>query len=489
MSIDAESLRSFSDSISSINEFTINENVIKVFKDNCNKIISSCKKNFPEECGQICLLIKMLDAKIISAQQVFQITGRILIYMADEWDKRVKPKKIFISHSTDDREIIDKFVALLEKIGVQSGQLFCSSIQGYSIPQGSGDLYDFIRNEMSNDNLFAIMMLSQNYYNSPVCLNEMGAAWVKQSEYQSILLPNFNYPDIRGAINPRDISFQLNDELNRKAALNELKDRIIAHLGLNNINHNVWERIRDTFLREVDQIVITPNVVKKSMPVTMATSITDLTDNEKIILYYVHMNKVRTLKKSDVLMWVKTSELDNVNIESAFDLLSADGKNSFVDETLTLDIVFFRQVISDDVYIENQLKTAFESNQNLHDKKFMYLWNENKFDDSLKLFVSYIIDERVTCFGDRWQANNQIKHIEEWESKNNLYAHLSKNYTACLNFLIQNNFVYDSDWTSYGNPREYRLYPSVEKLLLSDEFQYNNELLKIKDIYKIEFPF
>ena len=62
MSINAESLRSFSDSISLLNEFTINENVIKIFKDNCNKIISSCKKNFTEECGQICLLIQMLES-------------------------------------------------------------------------------------------------------------------------------------------------------------------------------------------------------------------------------------------------------------------------------------------------------------------------------------------------------------------------------------------------------------------------------------------
>ena len=409
--------------------------------------------------------------------------------MVDEWDKRVKPKKIFISHSTDDREFVDKLVALLEKMGVQNKQLFCSSIQGYGIPQGSGDLYNFIRNEMSNDNLFVIMMLSENYYNSPVCLNEMGAAWVKQSKYQSILLPNFNYPDIKGAINPRDISFKLNDELNRKVALNELKDRIIDYLGLNNIDYNVWERIRDTFFKEVDQIVIKPNVVKKSIPVTTEMSIVDLTDNEKIILYYVHINKVRTLKKSDVLMWVKTSELDNVNIESAFDLLSADGKNKFVDETLTFDVGFFRYVISDDTYMENELKTAFESNQKLNDKQFMCLWNENKFDDSLKLFVSYIIDERVTSFGDRWQAENQIKHIEQWESKNNLYDNLSKDYITCLNFFIHNNFVYDSDWTSYGNPREYRLYPSVEKLLLSDNFKCINELLNIKEIYKFEFPF
>ena len=64
---------------------------------------------------------------------------------------------------------------------------------------------------MDNDNLFFIMMLSKNYYKSSVCLNEMGAAWVKQSAYQSILLPGFQYTKIEGAVNQLDMTFRLAD--------------------------------------------------------------------------------------------------------------------------------------------------------------------------------------------------------------------------------------------------------------------------------------
>jgi len=174
--------------------------------------------------------------------------------MYDHFDEINKAPKIFISHSTDDRPIVEKFVTMLEQIGVKQNQLFCSSIAGYGIPQGTGDLYDFIRNEMSNDNLFVIMMLSQNYYNSPVCLNEMGATWVKQSAYQSILLPGFHYSEIKGAVNPRAMSFRLDDKENRNYALNELKDRIIVHLEMDAIANNPWERFRDKFTEEVDCI-------------------------------------------------------------------------------------------------------------------------------------------------------------------------------------------------------------------------------------------
>lgn len=51
-------------------------------------------------------------------------------------------------------------------------------------------------------------------------------------------------------------SFRLDDRENRNYALNELKDRIITHLGMNDISHNTWERFRDKFTEEVDDLYI-----------------------------------------------------------------------------------------------------------------------------------------------------------------------------------------------------------------------------------------
>lgn len=123
----------------------------------------------------------------------------------------------------EEKEIVEAFVRLLESIGVTQQQLFCSSINAYGIPQGAGNIYDYIQNEMSNDNLFVIMMLSKNYYDSYMCLNEMGAVWIKKSKFQRILLPGFDFPNIKRAINPRNISFKLDDLENRDYSLNELK--------------------------------------------------------------------------------------------------------------------------------------------------------------------------------------------------------------------------------------------------------------------------
>lgn len=218
----------------------------------CEEIISAYKRTFPCDCAQLELLIWLRTHNLISIKDCLVAMGEVVKYMYNHFDEIYKAPKIFISHSTDDRPIVEKFVTMLEQMGVKQNQLFCSSVAGYGIPQGSGDLYDFIRNEMSNDNLFVILMLSKNYYKSPVCLNEMGAAWVKQSTYQSILLPGFQYTKIEGAVNPRDIAFRLADKDNRNYALNELKDRIIKHLGISDVSQNRWERFRDKFLDEVD---------------------------------------------------------------------------------------------------------------------------------------------------------------------------------------------------------------------------------------------
>lgn len=170
-----------------------------------------------------------------------------------------KPSKIFISHSELDSAYVTKFVGLLEKLGIEDEQLFCSSVEGYHIPMSDNDendLYTYLRGEFNNYNLYVIFMLSRNYYESTVCLNEMGAAWVLQSDYQSILLPNFVFPEIKGVVNPRKISFKLDDNRNRHYRLNELKDKIVDKLELAQITHSKWERQRDEFLDEIDKIEI-----------------------------------------------------------------------------------------------------------------------------------------------------------------------------------------------------------------------------------------
>lgn len=162
-----------------------------------------------------------------------------------------KSPKIFISHASLDKGYVSKLVGLLENIGLNEQQIFCSSETGYDIPLDE-DIYDYLKLQFQNHDLHIIFILSDNYYNSVACMNEMGAAWILQNRYTTILLPGFEFKEIKGAINPRQIGLKLDNELTDvKNKLGQLKDSLIDEFGLNKINDVRWEEKRNDFLEAI----------------------------------------------------------------------------------------------------------------------------------------------------------------------------------------------------------------------------------------------
>lgn len=226
-----------------------------LFKAETDKFLNEYNIFFPNECR----ILKTYALKIIKNNSFTTDELSLLQYLVniidEDFEKTIKRPKIFISHCEKDIDVVESFVDLLSHVGLTSDTLFCSSIPGYNIKQGSGDIYEYLRNEFSN-NLFVIFMLSENYYNSAACLNEMGATWILKQKYQSILLPGFNFSQIQGAINPRDISFKLDDKKFRNTALGELKDNIIRFLDLQEIDTSKWDYQRERFFAQIDSIQI-----------------------------------------------------------------------------------------------------------------------------------------------------------------------------------------------------------------------------------------
>ena len=99
------------------------------------------------------------------------------------------------------------------------------------------------------------------------------------------------------------------------------------------------------------------------------------------------------------------------------------------------------------------------------------------------------MEEKISSFGDRWMAEGQIENIKKWESKNSLDSMLSDNYGGCLEQFKQHHLVYESSWTSYGNPREYTLCPSLQNLLFNHSEEYADDLQRIKDEHYSNLPF
>lgn len=185
-----------------------------------------------------------------------------------------KSPKIFISHASLDKGYVSKLVRLFENIGLNEQQIFCSSETGYDIPLGE-DIYDYLKLQFQNHDLHVIFILSDNYYDSVACMNEMGAAWILQNRYTTILLPGFEFKEIKGAINPRQIGLKLDNELTDvKSKLGQLKDTIIEEFGLIKINDVRWEDKRNDFINAVYK-QNTQNTLSENAQILLKTACSD----------------------------------------------------------------------------------------------------------------------------------------------------------------------------------------------------------------------
>ena len=153
-------------------------------------------------------------------------------------------KKIFISHSSDDKKLVSEIVHLLSLIGVQDSSIFCSSLEGYGIPLGDNWLQT-LKSEVSGE-VIVLFVLSPNYFESEICLCEMGAAWVLSKKHIPILIPPFDFSDMQGVI-PLTQGFKVDN----KHRWTELKTELEGIFNLSPKAPQIWESRRDEILERI----------------------------------------------------------------------------------------------------------------------------------------------------------------------------------------------------------------------------------------------
>lgn len=142
---------------------------------------------------------------------------------------------------------------MLRTLGFNKRNLFCSSVPGYDIPEGE-DIYDTLATKFLEYDIYVILLLSKNYYDSVACLNEMGATWVLKAKYSTIVCPGFTVPEIKGAVNPRKMAVVLDDSKRVNGKLNQLKDHLIEFFHLPEVEDDtIWEDDRNKFLKSIEK--------------------------------------------------------------------------------------------------------------------------------------------------------------------------------------------------------------------------------------------
>ncbi len=389
---------------------------------------------------------------------------------------------IFISHRSTDKAVADMLVDFFSGTVIPRKAIFCSSLPGNDINERiSGEVKDALRNSAVN-----IAILSQNYYQSAYCLNEAGILW-----YQDVVptipiaLPEINANNMYGFLNSEYKLRRLDSDTDISYIYDVVSEAISApHIKVSVITREN-QKLRDRYAyflstrEEPTQISTTPTIAVSNIT----------TDDEKIVLYYILQKKVRKVSKETITDWFYKSEIYDVNVDNAFDLLSSFDGGAITDGALEFGINTFREYSEKAGAILPELEECVNSHRKLAIDTFKALWCNDTLDTVIGLFVAYIVDERICLFGNRWMAEEQIESIKEWESKNTLDFMLSSNYGRCLEVFIQNNLVYESNWTSFGNPKEYTLCPSLQKFLFNCPIEFAEALEKIKNTHYLELPF
>lgn len=155
-------------------------------------------------------------------------------------------KKIFISHAHEDAEVVNIFVQLLQHVGIDADAIFYTSLDGFGTPLGN----DFMRTikEELNDEVLVLFMLSDHFYASPMCLIEMGAAWVQTKDQISVAIPPFDLSKIKGVFQ----HFQ-GIQINKEKNIDLLKETLETKFDLKAKRQLVWSPLRDTLLKSIQQ--------------------------------------------------------------------------------------------------------------------------------------------------------------------------------------------------------------------------------------------
>lgn len=172
----------------------------------------------------------------------------------EESKDMIKTKKLFISHSSKDKAIVDQFVNFLScDLGlVAEEEYFYSSEEDSGVSLGES-IDDRLRSELNNNDCLFVAMFSRNYFESYACWFELGVRWGKGLKLLGIVIDpdeDVQRKSINVSKDVRIITY--NNLINRSKVRQEIQDKVFEHLEKQNSPKNgEYSKFYDEFLRLV----------------------------------------------------------------------------------------------------------------------------------------------------------------------------------------------------------------------------------------------
>jgi len=158
-------------------------------------------------------------------------------------------KSVFISHAVKDKELVKEIVGLIEEgMGVPEEEIFCSSLDGYGIPNGK-NFVTHIKDQLLEPKV-VVLVLTPAYFESKFCLSKLGAAWIKSHDIFPILVPPLQYSDVKDVLLGTQVS-KVDDDIK----YNELLTKLTETVAFKRKSQTKWDLKRRAFLKAIEPML------------------------------------------------------------------------------------------------------------------------------------------------------------------------------------------------------------------------------------------
>jgi formylglycine-generating enzyme required for sulfatase activity len=152
--------------------------------------------------------------------------------------------KIFVSHSSNDSIFMNSFIGdfLERSLKISPEDIYLTSREG-QIGIGEDFITDITKN-ITDDCKIVLLMISENYFNSPFCISELGASWVlaklKNIEIIPLILPLVDTKQLERT--PlKNLQYKEIKEENLSSIIDEISKKGVETRGTTEINKRVTE--------------------------------------------------------------------------------------------------------------------------------------------------------------------------------------------------------------------------------------------------------
>ena len=307
-------------------------------------------------------------------------------------------KKVFISHSSKNKEIADHLCAFIARLGVKEKNIFCSSVIGQGIGNGE-KLNTAIANAIQDSSLL-IFLLSYDFLNSSYCMEELGVGWyLSQSKKAScfyLVLPDMNLSDLVGFVNSKIDRFALLST-ERSDEICIFSADLCKKLGIRPKAHTVVTNAENVFISSIRLLISDLVKERQSQINAEKSSLETIVELQSMLAV-----QKKECEKAGLLLRFTESSIDrkilNHELDTIVRFFAILGRNSGLksEEYFALGTEFWRGITNR--YLELLDVLQRRSTSSLMEKFFatLYLCEGNYVDAYSHLYEFVKLENRYT---------------------------------------------------------------------------------------------